>query len=155
MSNSLFLVLPLPAYRSGEVIYLDNQACYGLDLWLKNFDDVILACPTLDVDQVPADTRPIDTISNAARLTFQPLPYTYRPFEFVSCLPSTAHLIAKLMEGCRYLQFAIGGFWGDWGAVSSILADRKGRPFAVWTDRVESSVMAFQSSAMRGPKKIY
>lgn len=155
MLDSLLLILPLPAYQVGNRIYIDDQACYGLDLWLENFSNVVLACPTQTCDQPPNATKPIDSISSADRLAFEGLPYAYTPVAFLACLSKTAGRLAKLIDGSKYLHFAIGGFWGDWGAVSAIVASNKRRPFAVWTDRVESGVMAFQSSTMSGPRKYY
>ena len=46
-----------------------------------------------------------------------------------------------MIEDADYLSFAIGGLFGDWGAVACFEAHRMKRPYAVWTDRVESRVM--------------
>jgi colanic acid/amylovoran biosynthesis glycosyltransferase len=155
MTDSLLLVLPLPAFQVNNRVYLDDQACYGLDLWLENFSNVVLACPTQICDQPPIGTKPIENIQSANRLTFEALPFGYTPKSCLINLSSVARRLAKLIDGAKHLQFAIGGFWGDWGAFAAIIASRKQRPFAVWTDRVESSVMAFQSSTLHGPKKLY
>lgn len=155
MTDSLLLVLPLPAFEVQGRIYLDDQACYGLDLWLENFPSVVLACPTQICDKPPPSTKPVDEIMSAMRLTFAALPFGYTPkSSLANCLPIARHL-SKLIDSCTHLQFAIGGFWGDWGAFAAIIAKHKKRHFAVWTDRVESHVIQFQSTNMHGLKRIY
>ena len=52
-----------------------------------------------------------------------------------------------------YLNFGIGGLWGDWGALASLVAIRAGLPFAVWTDRVQSKASEFESKAKTGLRR--
>jgi colanic acid/amylovoran biosynthesis glycosyltransferase len=58
-------------------------------------------------------------------------------------------MFRSLIEEADYLSFAIGGLFGDWGAVACFEAHRLGRRFAVWTDRVESEVV--RRAAGSGP----
>tara|TARA_R110002020_G_scaffold160155_2_gene344501 strand:+ start:3635 stop:4630 length:996 start_codon:yes stop_codon:yes gene_type:complete len=74
------------------------------------------------------------------------LPTAYRPDQFLRCYRATRNIISDEIDKADYLSFAIGGLIGDWGSVGSYLAHRKGRPYAVWTDRVESEVMRRSAS---------
>jgi colanic acid/amylovoran biosynthesis glycosyltransferase len=64
-------------------------------------------------------------------------------------------LLRKAISDSDYLHFAIGGLLGDWGAVGAIIAHHRDRRFAVWTDRVESQVVAFQAASKKGLRKYY
>jgi colanic acid/amylovoran biosynthesis glycosyltransferase len=150
MSQKLLLVLPLPIYRKGSQVLIDAQAHNGLRLWLNNFDTLTLACPTLD-DDPPTGYLPIID----ERITFEALPVAYTPLRFASSLRTTTPILKKAIAASDYLHFAIGGLFGDWAAVSAIIASRSDRPFAVWTDRVESQVTAFQATSKRGLRKFY
>lgn len=150
MLQKLLLVLPLIAFRRGPQIFIDAQSRNGLRLWLDNFDVVTLACPTSD-GHAPADFVPIDD----RRIKFVALPPAYTPHRFAAALLKTRKTLAKVINESDYLHFAIGGLFGDWGSASAIIAHRMRRPFAVWTDRVESQVAAFQAVSKSGLKKYY
>lgn len=149
----LLLVLPLTAQIRDGRVHVDDQACNGLRLWLKNFDAVILACPAEYHSILSPDASPIDKIEGQERLTFVPLPVTYTPHRFAVALPSTVRTLRRLIDEADYLHFAIGGLWGDWGSVACLLTGR--RPFAVWTDRVEYRVVEFSAEQRRGLRKLY
>jgi colanic acid/amylovoran biosynthesis glycosyltransferase len=149
-SQNLLLVLPLRAYRSRSKIFVDDQARNGLRLWLENFDRLILACPTSD-DVPPDSWLSVDD----HRISFLALPAAYTPVRFTIALPKMMPILRRSIAASDYLQFAIGGFWGDWGAVSSVIAATMKRPYAVWTDRVESEVIRFQSKQKAWPRRLY
>ena len=149
-SQILLLVLPLRAYRSRSRIFVDDQARNGLRLWLENFDRLILACPTLDAAS-PDGWVPVDD----DRINFVALPAAYTPLRFLVTLPKTVMILRRSIAASDYLHFAIGGFWGDWGAVASIIATRMKRAYAVWTDRVELEVIRFQSKSKTWPRRCY
>lgn len=150
MQERLLLVLPLQVYRYQSRIYIDAQAHNGLRLWLDNFSCLILSCPTVE-EQPPPDLVAIDD----PRISFVSLPIAYLPHRFLISLYPTARSLHKAIADSRYLHFAIGGLFGDWGAVGAIIAHYYGRRFAVWTDRVESDVVAFQASSMSGLRRCY
>jgi glycosyltransferase involved in cell wall biosynthesis len=153
LNASILLVLPLRAYSVDGAIFIDEQACRGLSKWLDNFPAVVLACPTTSSDQIPPATAPIAPLLADGKLEFHPLPCAYSPPQFVRHLATTVWKLRSLIKSSRYLQFAIGGFWGDWGSVASVLAATSQRPYAVWTDRVESEVIRFQSQSKRGIRR--
>jgi glycosyltransferase involved in cell wall biosynthesis len=59
-------------------------------------------------------------------------------------------ILRKEISKADYLHFAIGGLWGDWAALASLVAIRAGLPFAVWTDRVQSKACEFESRTKTG-----
>jgi colanic acid/amylovoran biosynthesis glycosyltransferase len=150
----LLLVLPLRIYNVGGRLFTDTQACNGLRLWLNNFNCVTLAGPAEKVLSKPSMTSPIDAISGADRISVVPLPLVYVPHHFVAALPKTIALLKTLIVGADYLQFAIGGLWGDWASVGCLIAQRLGLPYAVWTDRVESVVAEFHSKSKNGLRRL-
>src|SRR5215475_1302401 len=129
------------------VIYIDVQAANGLRLWLTYFQSVTLACPVVSVAESVQSTCPLGSIAGFDRLTYVGLPVAHSPAKFFLELPKTVTALRHHISRANYLHFAIGGLWGDWGAVGSLLASRAGLRFAVWTDRVESRVVAFQADA--------
>jgi colanic acid/amylovoran biosynthesis glycosyltransferase len=151
----LLLVLPLKAYSVKDRIFVDSQACNGLRLWLKHFQCITLACPTSLITHAPQQTSPIDSIDGFERLTFVALPTAYTPTNFVLYLPKVIKLLNEHSLRANYLHFAIGGLWGDWASIASLLAYRTSLPFAVWTDRVESQVAYFHSKSKTGLRRFY
>ena len=83
------------------------------------------------------------------RVRIEALPTAYRPDQFAWSFLGTRRRIARLIDEAQYLNFAIGGLFGDWGAVACLVARARRRPYAVWTDRVESEVV--RRSARSGP----
>jgi colanic acid/amylovoran biosynthesis glycosyltransferase len=153
-SDCILLVLPIHAFQSNGRVYIDDQACDGLRLWLENFKTVIFAC-VATVGEPPADRSPIDRVPGYSRLRFVGLPEAYTPHRFAKAIPHTSRLLSKLIDGSDHLHFAIGGLWGDWASVASLIASRKKRPYAVWTDRVESQVAFFGAKSTTGLRHLY
>lgn len=90
---------------------------------------------------MPASWGPLDLVGPALeRITVVPLPMAYRPDKFLGQLPAVRRQIRDLIAKADYISFAIGGLFGDWGSVSCHEAFRMGRPYGIWTDRVESQV---------------
>jgi len=145
-SGGLLLVLPLCLDDVGGELYIDGQARNGLAKWLDNFETITLACPVTRRTAATSSTLPLDGLAGRDRVTFVALPLARSPLQFLRHLTSTAAVLAGLIESARYPHFAIGGIWGDWGAVGGLIASRMGRRYAVWTDRVESQVIRFQAS---------
>lgn len=97
---------------------------------------------------LPKGWRPISAVgSNLDRIRILPLPVAYRPDQFIWKYKATRDLIRMEIAGADYLCFSIGGLFGDWGSVACWQAHRADRPFAVWTDRVESEVTRRTSSS--------
>lgn len=140
--DTLLIYAPVPLHRDAQGwLMVEAQAVNGLRLWAANFAQVIVMMP-LSPDPAPVGWVPVaDAGSKLDRVRFEALPMAYRPDQFLRQLPATRRRIAALIAEARWLSFAIGGLFGDWGAVAGFTAREMNRPFAVWTDRVESEVV--------------
>lgn len=134
------LYLPVPHFREGGTVYLEDQACSGLSLWAEHFDRVLAFGPVA-TGAMPTSYMQVDqTSATGRRVEIHSVPMAYRPDQFLRAYPSTRRYIRSLIGRADYLSFAIGGLFGDWGAVACREAYRMKRAYAVWTDRVESEV---------------
>ena len=133
------LVLPVPFRRVGDELHVESQARHGLTRWLDSFATLAVAAPVIPEREASGmrETRWVPLGELAERVHLVPLPWAYRPDHFVRWLPGTIHILDGVITESRYLQFAIGGAWGDWAAVAAELAIRRKRAFSVHTDRVE------------------
>lgn len=148
-NDSLFLVLPVPTRRIGGVLHVESQAVHGLAKWAENFGRVAAAMVSYP-EAIAANLRsvtwePVDGRPELAGVEIVDLPFGYRLGAHFRHLAGTRRLLHHHIERSRYLCFAIGGCLGDWGSVAAAIAHRRQRPFAVWTDRVESRVIRQQS----------
>lgn len=153
--TDLLIVLPLPVFSVDGEIHIDDQACNGLGHWLDNFKSVILMCPVYFAEAAPPATVPLHSARGASRLTFTRLPVAYLPHRFLLAMPKVVKLLREQIIAARYLHFAIGGIFGDWSSVACIIATSLHRPYAVWTDRVESQIGRTTSRARPIPKRWY
>lgn len=148
-ADRLLIYAPVPLFRDGGRLFMEAQACNGLRLWAENFEYVTSLHPVIE-GPVPEGWKPVETIgANLARIQLIPLPTAYRPDQFLRCYRATRELIRAEIGKARYLSFSIGGLLGDWGSVACWQAHCMGRPYAVWTDRVESEVV--RRTALRQP----
>ena len=153
LENSLLLYAPVPLYSNKNGYLLEDQASNGLRRWADNFDKVIAMFP-LEHGEAPPTWIPIQSSEvDLSRVEVVALPTAYRPDRFFFHYWSIRRQISQLIDRADYLSFAIGGLFGDWGSVAAMEAHRKGRRFAVWTDRVESEVMRHQARAAKSSKE--
>jgi len=151
LDGTLLIYAPVPVYQVDGQLHVEEQACNGLRLWAENFGRLIVMMP-LSPTRPKGVWVPVERLGKAlAKIQIEPVPTTYRPLEFLRALPATRRRIRSLIDQADYMSFAISGLFGDWGSVASIEAHRMGRPFAVWTDRVESEVV--RRTANEGPFK--
>lgn len=138
---SLLLYAPVPLYRLDGQLHIEIQAVNGLRLWARHFDPVTVMMPCCR-DTPPKGWVPVTShLQDLVGVEIEPVPMAYRPDQFARALVPTLGRIKRAIAKADYLSFAIGGLFGDWGAVSSLAAHRMRRPFAAWTDRVEAEVM--------------
>lgn len=140
--DTLMIYAPVPLFRgAGGELMLEDQACNGLRLWAEHFGRLIVLMP-LEDGPPPPQWRPLASVGPALdRIEMVPMPVAWRPDRFLRHLPAQRRRIRDAIARADYLSFAIGGLFGDWGAVACLEAHRMGRPYAVWTDRVESQVV--------------
>ena len=149
---TLLIYVPAPLYlRDGEYL-LEDQACNGLRRWTENFERLIVVIPVAP-GEPPKSWVPLRAAVGEAmdRIEVVPVPNAFRPDRFLRELSRTVPTLRAAIGKADYLGFALGGLFGDWGAVGAILAHRMGLPFYVWTDRVESEVV--RRSMSSGPFK--
>ena len=142
MSGALLLYAPVPVFAA-EIggLMVEEQALNGLSLWAQHFDRVTVMMPLSTEGAPPGWVALPSDEPSLSKVVIEPLPMAYRPDQFWRVLGQTRRKIGTLIQSHDYLSFAIGGLFGDWGTVAALEADRQKRPFAVWTDRVESEVM--------------
>jgi glycosyltransferase involved in cell wall biosynthesis len=143
--SGMLLVLPAPFYRTEGKLVLESQACNGIENWANHFDKVIVVAPMLP-DEIAKRERTIvwrdtTTLSQPERFELVPVPWAYSIKLFTKHYASTRKLLAGLINRCKYLQFPLGGLFGDWGAVAALESQRQHRPYAVHTDLVEDKVI--------------
>jgi len=148
-SASLLLVLPLSVHSKDGRIYIEGQAGNGLGQWLRHFARMTLAVKLVP-GEPPADSMPIDALELGDRLDVVLMPPAWTPLAHMRAWPEMRRRLDALIDSHDYLQFALGGAWGDWGAIGALMAARRGRKASVWTDRVESEVMRIDSRRARG-----
>ena len=142
-ANSMLLVLPVPFRMIDSQIHVEYQAHHGIRRWLDSFDHLVIAAPV--IPESIALNRPemawLPVHELVPRVEFVKLPWAYRIDKYLLNLLKTSAVLNTLIDGCKYLQFAIGGVWGDWAAVGAMIAKRKKRAYSVHTDRVEHEVI--------------
>lgn len=139
--GTLLIHVTVPLFRAPDGGWLlEDQASNGLRLWAQHFDRLIVTIP-LETGAPPPSWVPISRVGpDLARIELVPLPVAWRADRFLRALPEGRRLLRGAIARADRLAFAIGGLFGDWGAVGALEARRMGRPYAVWTDRVESEV---------------
>lgn len=154
----MLLVLPVPFLQSNEKLLVESQAHNGLERWADNFESITIAAPVIPDDLAEqlknmswSDTQ---SLKEPKRFEFVPLPWAYSIPKFARNYRSVRASLGELISKHRYLQFAIGGLWGDWAAVAALEAQKQGRSYAIHTDRVEHQVIGKQIETAPLPKKI-
>lgn len=141
-ASTLLIYVSVPLHEQAGEFFLEDQACNGLRLWADNFERLIMVIPLAPRPPPPAWVPLRSHVGTALdRIEIVTVPEAYRPDQFVRALPGTVPRLRDAIGRADYLGFAIGGLFGDWGAVGAYLAHRMGLPFYVWTDRVESEVV--------------
>lgn len=140
-NGTLLIYAPVPVYRNDGRVYLENQATVGVMRWAENFDRVDVMMPVREM-AAPEGWSEIGSGNCLPdNVELHLLPTAYRPDQFMKAYRPTRKQIENLIDRNDYLSFAIGGLFGDWGAVAGFAAKAKNRKFAVWADRVESEVV--------------
>lgn len=158
--DSILLVLPVPFRAEAGRLLFESQAINGLDRWTDNFRRVVVACPVEPdwysrAHPMQATYLDVDRVRDRDRLEFVPLPWAYGLTQAMRTYRPIRALLAEKIRECEFLSFAIGGLIGDWASVASLEAIRQGRPFSVWTDRVEHEVVKSGHLDQAGLKRAY
>lgn len=149
--KSLLLYIHVPVYKTSDgELMIEPQAANGLRLWASHFSDVTVMQPLMTDIKSTKNLVSISKLPEISRIDFDPLPEAYRPDRFFREFFRTKQKIRENIEKSDYLCFSLGGLFGDWGAVSSIMAHRMKRRYSIWTDRVESQVVRHHGKTGRG-----
>lgn len=147
--DTLLLYAPVPLFAGQDGYLMEDQACNGLARWAEHFEHVIVMHP-VEYGVPPPSWIPLASSAvDPQRVEIVALPTAYRPDQFLRHLGATRQRIGALIDRAHYLSFSIGGLFGDWGSVAAFEAHRRQRPFAVWTDRVESEVVRHQAQSAK------
>lgn len=144
VDNSLFLVVPVPVREVDGKILMESQSLHGLDMYANNFEHVTAAFPVLPesmAEDFHWDWTPADELEHADRIRLLTLPWAYAPMDHFRAHSTVTRLLDENIKQHRYLQFAIGGLFGDWGGIACTRASKSKRRYAVWADRVEHRVI--------------
>lgn len=146
MDTSLLLVVPVPFRVVNGRYGLDEQTCDGLVRWVEQFDRLVMAAPVLPEKQAQelskTETwRAIEDLPCADRIELVPLPYAYKPVDYVRHYAKVRNLLRVKIQECQYLCFAPAVWIGDWASVAGSEAIRLNRSYAIWADRVEYEVI--------------
>lgn len=150
--ESLLLILPLTVHQSGGRVFIEPQAANGLYQWAKHFSTVTVGLKLVP-GEPPASSLAIDELPLNGRLKVELFPPAWTPASFAKSYRGERAKLAGLIDRHAYLHFAIGGAWGDWGAIGGLEASKKRRKFSVWTDRVESVAMHQEARKVAGIRR--
>lgn len=140
----LLLVTAVRLRQGANGLQLDSQTCAGLRRWAEHFSTVTFAGILLDADReddTTTDWVDVESLACAAQLEFLALPMAYRIGAFARSYRPTRRRLARAIGQAEHLCFTLGYLVGDWAAVAALEAQRQGRRYAVWFDRVEHEVL--------------
>lgn len=101
----------------------------------------------------PADSVAIGGLGLGSTLALELMPPAWTPASFARAYPEMRARLSRLIDCHDFLHCALGGAWGDWAAIATLMAARRGRKVAVWTDRVESEVMRIDALRTSGVRR--
>jgi len=152
-ASSLLLVLPLGVHLKEGRVFIERQAANGVKRWLANFSRMTLAVKVLP-GEPSADEVEIDPRKLGDALTVELMPSGWTPYEHYSERSGMQRRLKAWIDNHDYLQFAIGGTWGDWAAMGAMIAAKKGRKASIWMDRVESEVLRLSALRDKGLRRV-
>jgi len=136
--GTLLLVLCVPqAFRDGR-LFFEQQACNGLQMWSTFFSKVVVATPLVEMQKAEKSVvwKPVDSILAYDRIEFVQLPQAFHPMEFFKVAAKTCDRLRHLIDQADYLQFVVGGLFGDFGSLAAKQARDLNRKYAVHMDWV-------------------
>jgi glycosyltransferase involved in cell wall biosynthesis len=153
--DGILLVLPVPFRKLADGRLLcEEQATNGIDQWAHHFSHVTVAAPVLsnDLQQGASSVQWRDpaTLRQRDKVALVPLPMAYSPLAFATSFAQGRRTLLEHITRNRYLSFGIGGLVGDWAALGARLAQSRGLPYSIHTDRVEHELM-FKLARQKSP----
>lgn len=155
-SGTLLLVIPPVVELADSGYALDGDFANNLRAYLRSFGHVTVACPA--IPQSPHNglvkTVPFSTIEDRERLTFIPLPYTYREDRHLIHYLRTRAILREEVQKADYLLFSPHAVF-DWSTLAAKIAISTGRSFDMEADGDGYNISRLQISKMPfGLKKV-
>ena len=155
--DQLLLVLPPLARRASDgSLWFELQALNGLRLWADNFARVEAACEVRPLRPDEAGRyAPLEALLSTGRLSFAELPSTRGRLGYLTARGQARRALEPLIARSRFVCIALGHVTEDWGYTAVDVAQRAGRAYAVWTDRVEHRVLLGDHRDRQGWRRWY
>jgi glycosyltransferase involved in cell wall biosynthesis len=149
------MVIPSTVRMVDGHLEVENDYANNLCAYLANFDHVTFACPVApDGAQGILRSQPIGCLRDADRLTYIPLPYTYREDRHLCHYFSTRKILLSEISKAKYLLFSPHANY-DWSTLGAKLAMKLQRKYCIESDWDHRSVSNLQLRAMPfGAKKL-
>lgn len=150
---SLLLVLPTLFHERAGVLEVEEQAANGLRLYREHFEEVTVAAGTRPSGSpLPPSLlgQPAEEVAARLGVTLCPLPRFggYRqallqrgPRGLRRSIAEVLEKLGGLIDAHRVLQFTPSRHLDDWGSRAAALAGERGRPYAIYTDRVQEQMV--------------
>lgn len=150
MSGKLLLVIPPVVRMVNGVHEVEADFSNNLRLYLENFSHVTFACPAVRNQENSGILRslPLGELKNSDRLSYIPLPYTYREDRHLRHYLATRKLLRSEIAKADYLLFSPHANY-DWSTLAALLAIKMKRKYDMESDWDHGSVQRVQLAAMR------
>lgn len=155
MTGKLLQVIPSTVRLVDGNYEVEGDYANNLRAYLKNFDHVTFACPAAPAG-MPGILRsqPISQMQDSDRLTYVPLPHTYREDKHLLHYFFTRKLLLSEINKANYLLFSPHAKY-DWPTLAAKLAMKLKRKYCIESDWDQWSAWRLQLSAMPfGAKKL-
>jgi colanic acid/amylovoran biosynthesis glycosyltransferase len=149
VSGKLLLVIPPVVRKVGGVHEVERDFSNNLRMYLANFRHVTFACPVqlFEKDSGILSSIPLSKMQDSARLSFVPLPYTYKELTHFRYYRATKELLRSEISKADYLIFSPHAKY-DWATFAALQAITMGRRYDLESDWVHESVQRAQLAAM-------
>lgn len=144
--NGRLLLVTAVRLRDGpNGLQIDDQTFAGLRRWAEQFREVVFAGISLasgQEEETSANWVDVASLPCINQMKFIALPMAYRVGAFARTYRAGRRLLAAEIRLADHLCFTIGYLVGDWAAIAALEANKQGRKYGVWFDRVEHEVLA-------------
>jgi len=149
MSGKLLLVIPPIVRLVNGMHEVEVDFANNLKLYLRNFTQVTFACPILlsDKNSGILSSLPFSKIQNNEKLSYIPLPYTYREDRHLHHYLKTRKLLRSEIVKADYLLFSPHAMF-DWPTLAALQAIKMKRKYDLESDWDHESVQRLNLAAI-------
>ena len=164
--DGLLLVLPQLFHRRDGVLEVEAQGANGLRLYREHFDRVTVAAGCLRAGAplppsllgVPADAFAAEHgVGLVPLLRLDGYRQGLRDHGLGGVRRArreVAERLGTLIDRHAYLQFTPSRHADDWGSLAADLAAQRGRPYAIYTDRVQEQMVLDEARGRSLPNRL-